>query len=198
MKIVEFIGMPRTGKTTQIKKLCSYLQEKGVTFEVVTDRDFLSQIKTPIGNTFLYNKEFFSLMRNDTEKKIAGNPDFLLYDRGFFDQLVWSTDDVLLGNCTQIQKEDFDKEFEMYRHKDTYLIYLVASDETRKERHISSQEFTEIDSVVFSDDFLATLEESYKRVAESVFSKHQHYMEINSNQSEDKIFEEVINFIKLA
>ncbi len=186
--------MPRTGKTTQIKKLCDYLQEKGKTFELITDRDFMDLVKAPIENSFLYNKEFFSLMRDDADTKMAKNPNVLIYDRGFYDQLVWSTDDVLLGACTQEQKEEFDKEFDSYRNKDIFVIHLLSPKIVREERHSRSNEFTEIDSVVLADDFLAKLEQSYTEVTDKVFSKHKNYIELDSNKNIDEIFSEIISF----
>lgn len=195
MKVVEFIGMPRTGKTTQVQKLVRYLEDKGLSSEVITDRDFIDKVKIPIEQTFLYNKEFFALMREEAERKVATKPDFLIYDRGFYDQLVWSTDDVLLGNSTQVQKEEFDKEFDSYREENAALIHLVAPKLVREQRHAESQEVTQIDDVVLADDFLAKLEESYRLVTEKVFSKCPNYLEIESTQEAEKTFREVLDFL---
>jgi thymidylate kinase len=197
MKIIEFLGMPRTGKTTQIKKLCDYLKEKGKTFELITDRDFMDLVKAPIENSFLYNKEFFSLMGDDANGKIAKNPDVLIYDRGFYDQLVWSTDDVLLESCSQEQKEEFDKEFDSYRNKETFIIHLLSPKVVREERHSKSNEFTDIDTVVLADSFLEKLEQSYKDVTNRVLSKVKNYIELDSNKSVDEIFSEIISFINI-
>lgn len=187
--------MPRTGKTTQIKRLRDYLASKGLTFELITDRDFIDKVKTPIEQTFLYNQEFFGLMCEEAKKKIASNPDFLIYDRGFYDQLVWSTDDVLLGNCTQVQKEEFDHKLDSYRDESAALIQLVAPKVMRDERHVAAGEFTQIDAVVMEDYFLKKLEESYQITKEIVFSKHPNYLEINSSQKEEAIFAQIIDFL---
>lgn len=39
MKVIEFVGMARAGKTTQINLLKSYLESKGFAVTVLTDRE---------------------------------------------------------------------------------------------------------------------------------------------------------------
>lgn len=86
-KIVEFFGLPRTGKSITVTALNKYLREIGVTSETVIERASICPIKNklhPLFNFWTTN----ALMKEYIEACDRG-VEILLADRGVLDATVW-------------------------------------------------------------------------------------------------------------
>lgn len=59
MKVIEFLGMARAGKTTQINLLKKHLQKQGFKVAVLTDRERASSLATPPTEGLAYTLVFF-------------------------------------------------------------------------------------------------------------------------------------------
>ncbi len=55
MKVIEFFGMPRAGKTEQISRLSNCLKEKGIKHIIITDREVENEVNIPLEQAFDYN-----------------------------------------------------------------------------------------------------------------------------------------------
>src|SRR3989338_2375730 len=91
-KVIEFLGMPRSGKTTQINLLHSALEKKGFTVALISDRERLGSVHVPISQTMAFQCVFYGKVADEYFKH-KGKVDYILIDRGFNDVAVWS--DVL-------------------------------------------------------------------------------------------------------
>jgi molybdopterin-guanine dinucleotide biosynthesis protein len=57
MKLVEFIGQARAGKTTQINRLRDFLVAQGKSVAVLTDRERAQSLATPPSESLAYCKD---------------------------------------------------------------------------------------------------------------------------------------------
>jgi len=86
-KIIEFFGLPRTGKTSSIRAIKKYISNQGFSVDSVVERASICPIKDKLSPVFNYWTTF-ALMKEYFESADK-NIQFLLADRGFLDALVW-------------------------------------------------------------------------------------------------------------
>src|SRR5690349_11329352 len=93
MKVIEFLGMPRAGKTTQIKKAEEHLLSQGKKVSVLWDRERALEFATPPDQPMAYQLVFFSRVVEEYYRALKEGMDYFIIDRGFQDALIWA--DVL-------------------------------------------------------------------------------------------------------
>lgn len=96
-KVIEFLGMSRSGKTTQVRMLVEALSASGYSCRVVRRPDeSCGESRTP--------EEWHRFMYEDlcaAHEAYSRDPtDFLLYDRGFYDRLALLAVDSADGHIT--------------------------------------------------------------------------------------------------
>lgn len=106
MRVIEFLGTPRAGKTEQIKMLVEYLQKKGVEVLVVTDREIEKEIEIPLTEAFEYNLLFFNkILEKLLNAKHSKKYDLVILDRGFIDGEAWFNIENKQKNIKDLDKE---------------------------------------------------------------------------------------------
>ena len=86
-RIIELLGLPRTGKTTTARALSKYYTDKGVKVHLIKERASVCPVKDKLSPLFnlwtssAYLKEYIEA----TEKKCS----IVISDRGIIDALVW-------------------------------------------------------------------------------------------------------------
>lgn len=86
-KLVEFFGLPRTGKTTVVKALNRHLLESGIKSEIVVERASVCPIQDKMDPLFNIWTTL-ALMKKYTEARDRG-VQVLFADRGILDAKVW-------------------------------------------------------------------------------------------------------------
>lgn len=95
-KIIEFFGLPKTGKTTSVNALKKYLLSKGIETDIVIERASRCPINNKLHPLFNYWTTF-SLFKEFVEA-IDREIDVLIADRGLIDSFIWI-------NCLATTKE---------------------------------------------------------------------------------------------
>ncbi len=137
-KIIEFAGLPKTGKTTVAKSLKEYLsKEKNKKVSVVVSRSSACPIKDKLNPLFNYWTTV-SLMKEYLEAN-DNNIDFLIADRGLIDASIWVK---LLSD--KIEYYQYLNEFQALKNNfvlDNYLItfFFYSSFEKIIERETERQ-----------------------------------------------------------
>ena len=126
-KIIEFSGLPRSGKTTSAKGLKSFLESLGKKTYLVKERASLCPIKNKLHPDFnLWTS--LSFLREYLVAKNNGC-DFVIADRGLFDAMIWinlfieSDDNYTIEN--NIFQELFNSDL---IDKENYLIFFFDCD----------------------------------------------------------------------
>jgi len=171
MKVIEFFGMPRAGKTEQVERLGNYLGRQGVKYLVITDRKVEEEIKVPVVEEFDYNLVFYSkILEKLLNAKHSGNYDLVILDRGFTESEAWFNV-VFSKSPAKKSHQLLAARFIKNLRKQVDLgIFLLLDPETTLERHEKKGE------VGKSDDFtlktrLRGLHAEYLKLEEKLKSK---------------------------
>ena len=86
-KIVEFLGLPKTGKTTTVNALNKFLSKQNIKSRVVVERASLCPVRNKLNPAFNMWTTF-SLMKEFVETS-DNEYDILIADRGIIDAYIW-------------------------------------------------------------------------------------------------------------
>lgn len=159
MKVFEFIGMPRAGKTTQIERLKSYLEAQGSKVVVFTDRERAESIKTPPTEGLAYTLVFFTLAV-EAYYRYRTDCDYLLIDRGFNDVAVWADVRFASGEISDQEADGLRQTFEKFKKLVDKTFYFDVSMETSLKRHART-EHQAVDDVAMNKVWLGKLQTAY-------------------------------------
>jgi len=86
-KIIEFIGLPRTGKTTTATRLCSYLKSQGYSCYLAQNHK-----NNPIKDKLHPEYNFWAANQFMHDYLVANKQgyDFVIADRGLLDSSIWT------------------------------------------------------------------------------------------------------------
>jgi len=155
MITVEFMGMPKTGKTTQIDLVEDALEDRKE-YKVGTVAE--SAMKCPLEKDGGLKHDswcFHETTNKIMEQQLRDDLDYLLVDRGVYDRGVFSEVYNRNGGLTEEQKETQKKYMEMFTDlEDRVVAFMITPEESL------SREFQE-GGKVMNGDFLDVLYESY-------------------------------------
>jgi len=121
MKVVEFFGISRAGKTTQIRDLAAFLGEN---YSVsVFERPNIN-FRDMRGMDEFHNVLLDSMI-NAYEGALSRGDDFLLYDRGFYDRRVMVAKDQSEGLISDSLKGDLGEKVELYMAEVTHPFLFI-------------------------------------------------------------------------
>jgi thymidylate kinase len=164
MKVIEFCGMPRAGKTTQVMRLKSFLETKGYKVGLVSDRELSEAVKVRPIESLGYILVFFGLALDAYFKHLPDH-DFLLMDRGFNDAASWAYVRLHLKLITQEEYEAFVTCFAPYRKLSDIIFRFDVTVDEAMVRHETSGENLEVDQVAINRQWLEAIQASYGHTA---------------------------------
>jgi len=111
---IEFVGTPRTGKTSLINNLNDFFKKKEFNVDIIEEfttskkyrKDIFPILKDKL--KYIINTEIVKYMLNDLNKSLKHNNDIIIIDRSLFDRLIWV--DIL-----NIRKEMSNDKYEDYK-----------------------------------------------------------------------------------
>lgn len=156
MIVIEFMGTPRSGKTTQIAKL------KTDECVVIEDRLIEKEIKVPLDEAFEYNLQFFNKVYEKLlEAKHSGVKRVFL-DRGFYDAIAWFLVEHKRGNISNknlIHMKQYFSHLQDYVHKVVFMNVMPKTTFLRDET--SGAEVTDCTEYAFNQEYISDLYEVY-------------------------------------
>jgi len=161
MKIIEFFGTPRAGKTTIITRLSNHLNQLEIKHKIITDREIEKEINIPFEKAFEYNILYF----NKVFEKIHNNNedyDLIILDRGFTDASVWFEVEHKQNNLSSEDKKTALDYFGAL--KDKYIdiaIFMIVEPKTTFVRHKQKGEQGIADDYVMNEDHITNLHNEY-------------------------------------
>ena len=154
MKVIEFLGMPRAGKTQQIKMLSAFLRKKKIKFYVITDREVERGIKVPFEKAFEYSLVFFNRIFDKMINAIHSKKyEIIILDRGFIDSGMWLSLENKENHLNQHDKDIANNYMRRLRRFIDFGILFMLDTKMALERHRRKGEKVEADNYVLKGYF---------------------------------------------
>jgi len=162
MKVIEFLGQARSGKTTQILLLKEYLEHKGYKVALSLDRDRAKTVHTPVSECLAFNLVFHSKVIDEYyQAKNANNIDFFLVDRGFCDVAIWAEVLYRLEQITKKERDAYTNCWQRFRKLIDLTFYFHVPLTTLFERQ-KNLPTEQVDNVVMNKKWMKTLGDVYE------------------------------------
>jgi len=192
MKVIEFFGMPRAGKTEQINKLSFHLKDRGINFLVVTDREVEKEIDIPLEEAFEYNTLFFSkILEKLLSAKYSKKYDLVILDRGFLDGEVWFNVEHKRKNLSDREKELADQYLESLRKHIDVGIFMLVDPEVTMARHERKGEVGKADDYIFKN-YIESLYLEYLRLKDK-FRNDGKVLVLDGNENIEELHSKIMN-----
>ena len=189
MVIIEFIGMPRAGKSTQVKLLKKELEKRGSSVKVIADRTLMKKIKISPTEVIAYKIVFYSKVLEEFFKH-KKRFDYIIIDRGFRDSKIWFEVENILGHIHSKRALELGKTFEEFSQKVHKTICMMVNPDEAFQRHLKT-EHMEVDDVGTSKKYLAALRQAYCRNRRQL----PHCLWIDQKNNPQKIHQKILKFI---
>lgn len=157
--VIEFLGMPRAGKTTQIKLLKKYFESRGKKVHVISDRKRAAQMHTPVEETIALDLVMCALAIEEYFKH-KDRVDVIIFDRGFNDSQIWFDIKGRLGEIPRKRAAELKKTFADYAPLAEKIICMMVDPKTAIGRHQNTKHM-KVDDLGLSLPYLKALVKSY-------------------------------------
>jgi thymidylate kinase len=101
--VIEFLGMSRSGKTTQVQLLASVLKDAGYSCTVVGSLTKSFQESETLEQWHILMYEYLCAAQ---EAHFRDSTDYLIYDRGFYDRLALLIADYAGGHVSETFRDE--------------------------------------------------------------------------------------------
>ncbi|MFA4887685.1 MAG: hypothetical protein WC595_05715 [Candidatus Nanoarchaeia archaeon] len=195
VKVIEFLGLSRAGKSTQQKRVLQELQSRGYVCESFVRPKFGFKEAGSVEN---FHLRFFEEMRASYESARTRQIDYFVFDRGFHDRIAMLTKDEESGKLFGTRAESLRKELEGYTREVYPAVLFLVSPETSYSRW-AAQRAEGLDNGVFyqgldDEENVFTLRREhdlYKRM----IVKYPHLVEISGELEKEIITESLLEII---
>lgn len=188
--VIEFSGLPNSGKTTllqNIKKMCECNNISAIIQQ--EPAELLPEI-IPKGSIAQNLWITLETLQKVLELKFVKNTDFILLDRGFYNQLFWATMYASKDpNYSDYVINFMNKFDEIYNVRPNYLYVVDCNvDESIRRRMLSGE------PVTFSKkDFLINYRSSFEKFIEKIDSKlYIDSSNLTKEEVADIVFKQII------
>ncbi len=161
MKVIEFAGMPKAGKTTAINIAESYLKKQKKNVRIIYEGARISPLSKE--DRFMYNAWSFHNTANRILEARLNKYDFILIDRGVLDHFAFSR--AIEHLCPDYNIDAALDYYSMFANLEDYVFLYMLRPEEAIRREKKHNPFL---GSVFNIDFLKKLYSSYQSLYESV------------------------------
>lgn len=166
--VIEFSGLPNSGKTTLLRNINKLCECNNVNAVIMQEPAELLPKIVPKGTIAQNLWITLETLQRSLELTYMADVDFILLDRGFYNQLFWATMYKEKDAAYSAYIADFMEEFaEMYNVKPDYLYIVdVEVDESIRRRMATGE------PVTFSKkDFLINYKKEFEKFYKKIDSK---------------------------
>lgn len=187
--VIEFSGLPNSGKTTLLQNIAKLCERNNISAIIVQETAELLPKNIPKGTIEQNLWITLETLEKSLELSFMSDVDFVLLDRGFYDQLFWvnmySEKDAEYGKFVKDFMEKFSKRYEVL--PDYLYIIDVDVEESIKRRMATGE------PVTFSkQDFLREYKKRFEKFVKGINPKL--YID-TTNLSKDEVANIVFNTI---
>jgi len=161
MKLIEFVGMPRSGKSTQAELLRKALEARGKTAIMLGDRERMAQLSVPPQESLAFALALYGQLL-DAYYRYKDQAEYLIVDRGWSDAPVWADVYRELKTVTESEAAALAECYGRFAQMATAVICMDVTSETALQRHGATLH-EEVDDVAMNAEWLAALSAAYAR-----------------------------------
>jgi thymidylate kinase len=194
MRVIEFVGTPGAGKSSQIECLLHHCENKGLRAVTTNDRERIARIGTPSTERMMFGVvlatqavEFYHWHRIATKP-----PDVLFLDRGWNDVRIWSEFERGRGSIASQERTAMQTIFASYAKLVERTIYMHVPPEVALERHKARIKLP-VDTLAMKADFLKGLNKTY----DTHWYQLSHPHRVDGRRPLDRITQELLSLLKL-
>ena len=187
--VIEFSGLPNSGKTTLLRNIAKLCESNNISAIIVQETAELLPKNIPKGTIEQNLWITLETLEKSLELSFMSDVDFVLLDRGFYNQLFWvnmyAEKDAEYGKFVKDFMEKFSRRYEVL--PDYLYIIDVDVEESIKRRMVTGE------PVTFSkQDFLREYKNRFEKFAKGINPKL--YID-TTNLSKDEVANIVFNTI---
>ena len=161
MKLIEFVGMPRSGKSTQAELLRKALEARGATAIVLGDRERMAQLSVPPQESLAFALALYGQLV-DAYYRYKDQAEYLIVDRGWSDAPVWADVYREMKTVTDSEAAALAECYGRFARMTTATVCMDVSAEVALERHRATLH-EDVDDVAMNPEWLAALSVAYGR-----------------------------------
>lgn len=182
MKIIEFLGSSRAGKTEQIKKLSKYFTKLNIKHKVITDREIEKEIKVPFEDVFEYNLVFFNKIFERIQE-FKTDCEIIILDRGFLDAEAWINTEHQRGKLSDVEMIKFLDYVGLLQKKYLNLaFFMIVEPEITLLRHQKTEEHSSADDYIMNQEYIEHMHKVYLKMME-YHKEDKHIIFLDGNNS---------------
>ena len=190
--IVEFAGLPKSGKTTLIDSLALFLRRNNISVKVITERASVCPIKQKTNMNFNVWTGCSSLLQM-LEQLENNNLNVIILDRGIYDSIIWlhvlkELDRVDNADLTIISKFFL---IDAWFQKIDMVIHMKTTVEKAIEREYQNL-LTDIPGTIMTSDILNKYLSASELLSDELESKIKMYYDVDTtNQTISECIEDI-------
>lgn len=159
MKLIEFVGMPRSGKSTQAELLRKALEARGKGAVMLGDRERMAQLAVPPQESLAFALAFYGQLL-DAYYRYEDQTEYLIVDRGWSDAAVWADVYRALKTVTDEEAAALAECYGRFARMATATIHMSVSAEVALARHRATLH-ENVDDVAMNPEWLSALAAAY-------------------------------------
>lgn len=159
MKLIEFVGMPRSGKTTQAELLKKALELRGKTVVPLSDRARMASLSVPPQESLAFALAFYGQLL-DAYYRYKDQAEFMIVDRGWSDAAVWADVYRRMKTVSAEEAAALVQCFARFARLSTAVVCMAVPPEISMSRHGETLH-EKVDDVAMNPEWLAALSEAY-------------------------------------
>ncbi len=160
MKLIEFIGMPRSGKSMQAELLKKTLEAAGKSVLLLTDREHMARLSVPPQESLAFALSYYGQLL-DSYYAHCGKADVMIIDRGWSDVRVWADVYRAMKVVTEDEARSLVGCFGRFSGLSTAVVVMRLAPEISLERHRTALH-ERVDEVAMNPEWLEALSEAYE------------------------------------
>lgn len=161
MKLIEFVGMPRSGKTTQAELLKKALETRGKSVLMLTDRERMATLATPPQESLAFALAFYGQLL-DTYYRYKDQAEVMIVDRGWSDAAVWADVYREMKTVTEEEASGLAACFDRFARLSTAVVFMTVAPDIAMARHGETLH-EQVDDVAMNPEWLAALASAYAK-----------------------------------
>lgn len=159
MQVIEFLGVPRSGKSTQAELLRRALEARGQDVLLLSDRSRMAAMAVPPQESLAFALCFYGQLL-DAYYRYKDRADVLLVDRGFNDAAVWADVYRAMKVVNDAERRALIDAFGRFARLPGAVLLFMAPLDAVIQRHRATLH-EGVDDVAMNRDWLEALEAAY-------------------------------------